>query len=983
MVIKHLSPQLEETAEYSNITLVVSHPWLQEAFMRLLQDAGITVSVMEAPEELLRDVDETVNIVMVDVMAYQSQYRHLFEMIRQKHPGVLIIALLSEHTAYHAGDVVWAGANGIVIKENADTELLPTLYNLLAGRRITKLSSHLLDAVKRCKALKQEEVSELIEKKKQEEKQSRFQLSRRSFLKASAATAAATGAIAANPWGTAMKALAEEKSAVDSSQERMVALSCRSNCFQSCMLNAHVRDGRLVKTSMRPYPEEDYSGCCLKGLSIVQRTYSPTRLKQPLRRVGERGGDQWEAISWDEAIAEIAAKFTQAQKTYGDQSLVVDSASGCYGLVHGVQGIINRFSHAVGATRINVCYDQATGYGTNRVIGGGVWLMGNEPADLLRAKAIFIWGSNPVYAQPQSWRFIAKAKRNGTKVICIDPIFSATANKSDEYIPITPGTDLLLILSMMRIVIEKNWLDQEYLKLKSTAPYLVRRDNGMLLRKSDFTSGLKPEEDDYYTWDQGKQKAVFAKEMTDPALEGTYTVNGVLVDTSYTLLKQRIMETEIEYTAEKTGISVEKIYELTDLYANSGASSIYTNYGIDHYQNGHLWGVCMALIGVLTGNIARPGCSVGGLYVNSSITFNYAQMYLGNSTGKMQNNVIPQTFIAQVFREQKLGDKPYPLKAMLTASSNPISNFAEQNQWFQDIIPNLDYWVVLETEMTDTARYADMVLPVAFWAEVNDLRSSYNNPFLSISEKAIEPLYECKSDLEIINLIAHAMGLQEFFPLWEDTEWIKVLLNLDLLKAMGITYDRLQEEKSIRTATLNGEPFVRGVNGFPTASGKAEIYCENPRPRTNYGQDLSAVWEKERLPYFKPPNEAWSENPLFAEYPLVFLQEHSRFRTHSQCYNVPMLKELDPEPVAKISRKDAEQRGIKNGDKVEVFNKRGKVVLRAVIDDAVNAGIVVIPKGWQREQFEEGCFQELTNTSSDPMACNFAYFDTLVNIRKR
>ncbi len=962
------------------IIVAVPNEWLQVPIIDLLSTQRETFIRLKSLPELYQKVKEIPScIVIIDIFDYKEDHLDIIKRLYRENPTLTLISLISRDKLSYVQDIDFSSSY-LVAKEAIDNELILAVAFARKDQLIIKNMAELLHQQKQLPTL----TKEVNHMEKENGHIFGRSFGRRTFLKGSAATAVvATGVAMANPGDTVIKALAAGDSAPGSSQEELFPLSCRSNCFQSCMLNAHVRDGKLVKTSMRPYPEDDYSGCCLKGLSIVQRTYSPTRLKQPLRRVGERGSDQWEVISWDEAIAEIAAKFKEIQNKYGDQALVVDTASGCYGLVHGVQGIINRFSHAVGATRINVCYDQALGYGTNRVIGGGVWLMGNETADMLRSKAIFIWGSNPVYTQPQSWRIIAKAQRMGAKVVCIDPIKSATAHKSDEYIPIVPGSDLLLTLCMMRIIIEKDWLDYDYLKFKSTAPYLVRKDNGKLLRKSDFTPDLSPEEDDYYVWDENTQSAALAKEMTDPALEGTYTVNGVEVDTSFTLLKERVMETDLDYTSEKTGISVEKIYELTDLYTHSGASSIYTNYGIDHYQNGHLWGVCIALMGVMTGNIARPGCSVGGLYVNSSITFNFIEMYLGGSTGKMQKDAIPQTFIGEVFREQKLFDTPYPLKAMITACSNSISNFAQQNQWFDDIIPNLDFWVVLETELTDTARYADIVLPVAFWAEVNDLRSSYNNPFLSISNKAIEPLYDCKSDLEIVNLIAHAMGLQEFFPLKDDTEWIKVLLNHDLVKAKGITYERLQEEVSIRTATSDGQPFVRGVNGWPTATKKAEIYCENPVPRTDFGQDLSEVWEKERLPYFKPPNEAWSENPLFKEYPLVYIQEHSRFRTHSQWYNVPMLKELDPEPLCKLSRKDAEARGIKDGDKVEVYNQRGKVVLRAIIDDSINAGILIIPKGWQREQFEEGCYQELTNTSSDLMACNFAYYDALVNVRKR
>lgn len=807
-------------------------------------------------------------------------------------------------------------------------------------------------------------------------------MTRRSFVKASAATTAVTGAVLANPWGSAMKMLAvEDETAKKGKGEEKVLSVCRSNCFQSCRLYAHVRDGKVVKTSPAPYLDEIYTGNCLKGLSLVQRTYSPTRIKYPMKRKGKRGEDKWERISWDEAISEIAEKFTEIQSKYGPRALALDTASGNYGLVHGIQGVINRLANSIGCTKINVCYDQAFGYGSNRVIGGGVWLWGNEPRTMLDAKNIIVWGSNPVQSQPQNWRILKEAKNLGAKVITIDPIFSSTANKSDEYIPITPGTDLMLVLAMLNNIIENELLDFEFVKTRTTAPFLVRRDNGKILRTSDFNPEIEEENDDYYVWDtEANQPALLKEAPADVAIEGSYTVQGIEVDTVFSLLKENVKEYTLEKASELTKIPKEKIEELTKLYCD-GPTTIYTNYGIDHYQNGHLWSFSAMIMASLTGNIARPGAGFTGLYV-MAIPINYADMYVTN--GMMADNRIPQHYFHKVVKEQKLFEEDYPIKGLLSHCSNSMSNFTDQNVWFNDILPNIDFSVVIDTEFTDTARYADIVLPAAFWFEVNDLRVAYNNPYILMQEKAIEPLFESKSDLEIVTLIARKMGLTEFFPEdCDDIYWIKKLLDSDTLRLMNITYERLQKEKVIRGEGSAEKPYIRGEKGFLTPTGRAQLYCENPMPRVDYGQDISDVIEKERLPYFKPPGEAWHENLLFKKYPLVFIQEHSRFRTHTQWFNVPMLRELDPEPLAKISPKDAESRGIETGDIVEVFNDRGKAVLKAEVNDAIMPGVISIPKGWQREQFIDGCFQELTSSISDPMAVNYAFFDSLVDVKKK
>lgn len=815
-----------------------------------------------------------------------------------------------------------------------------------------------------------------------EENKGGFKMSRRSFVKASAAATVAAGMMAsAQPWESRLKMLALNDNSVQPSEEKLFSSVCRSNCFQCCRLYAHVRDGKLVKTTPAPYLDDIYTGDCLKGLSLVQRTYSPTRIKYPMRRVGERGEGKWERISWDEAITEIAEKFKEIQAKYGPRALVLDTGSGNYGLVHGIQGVVNRLANSIGCTKLNVCYDQATGYGSNRVIGGGVWLWGNEPRTMLDAKNIFVWGSNPVNSQPQNWRILRQAQKKGAKVITIDPIFSATANKSDEFIPIVPGTDLMLVLAMLNYIISNGLIDAEFIKKRTTGPFLVRRDNGKVLRRSDFEPGLAAEEDDYYVWDSVAQQPVLLKQgPAEVALEGTFNVNGVEVDTVFTLLKKHVAQYTLDKASELTKIPVEKIEYLARTYVD-GPTTIYTNYGIDHYQNGHLWSFAAFIMACVTGQIAKPGAGFTGLYVQY-IPINYTNVYVTN--GNMAFGDLPQLYFHQVVKEQKFMGQPFPVKAILTMCSNSMSNWAQQNVWFTDILPNIEFFVVIDTEFTDTARYADIVLPAAFWFEVNDLRVSYNNPYILIQEKAIEPLYESKPDAEIMAMIGRKMGLGEFFPEhYTDEDWIQMLLDSDVLRQMNITYDRLKKEKVIRGEGSAEKPYIRGELYFLTPTGRAELYCENPQPRVNYGQDLSGVIEKERLPYFKPPAEAWKDHPLYQKYPLVFIQEHSRFRSHTQWFNTPMLKELDPEPLAKISRADAEARGIKTGDIVEVFNDRGKAVLKAEVNDAIPPGVIVIPKGWQREQFIEGCFQELTNTSSDPMAVNFAYFDCLVDVRKR
>ncbi len=827
-------------------------------------------------------------------------------------------------------------------------------------------------------------------------------ITRRSFLKSTGALAGAA-ALGGSALGISSLQVKDEAfAAAGEGEEQIFTTSCRANCFQACMLKGHVREGKLTYMSRGDFPEADeiYSGCCLRGLSMHERSYSQTRIKYPMRRAGERGSDQWERVSWEDAIKEISDKLKEIQGKYGPQSIAVDSATGNYAFLQGPYGPRSIFGNAIKGTLLNMCYDQAFGYGTNRVVGGGTWHYGNETKTMLDAKHILVWGANPVYAQPQTWRIAQFAKERGAKITCIDPMFSATAARSDEYIPTQAGSDLMVALAMLNAVVSADRIDEAYVKQYTTAPFLIRKDNGLILRRSDIEGGELASvrdaktlntpgamaKDPAYVWDEAVGAAALSSECKTPALEGQYAVNGIEVETVYSALKKRVAEYTIDRAVEESGIPAEKIEELVRIYVEEGPIFLYAIYGIDHYRNGHLWSQTMAILHALTNNLSRPGSSVSGFgaVLLDALPLNMKALMPPSMT--MGNPNLPQSAFAETVLSGKYKGKDYPIKAFIAASSNAVSNFADQNTWIDKVIPSLEYIVTCDTEFTDTARYSDMVLPVAFWTEVEDLRpAGYCNPFMVYCEKMIDPLHEAKPDTEIFALIAAQMGVEKDLPMRDPADWVDMLLDSEGLRKMGITPEKMREVKAIRGAGKPDQPVVRGYNGkpWPTPSGRVELYCEMPVPRVDYGQDWKAESAKERFPYFKPPTENWKGSELKKKYPLSYFQSHQRWRTHSQWFASKTLRELDPEPLVYLSRADAEERGIAEGDIVEVFNDRGYVVIKATITDAAPAGFLHIPKGWQRNQFIDGCYQNMTGSESDPMAVNFAFFDTLVDVRKK
>ncbi|MCI8367762.1 MAG: molybdopterin-dependent oxidoreductase [Eggerthellaceae bacterium] len=765
---------------------------------------------------------------------------------------------------------------------------------------------------------------------------------------------------------------------------------CRSNCMQSCRYAAHVRDGKIVRLEPAEYSQDLYRGSCLRGMSYMHRIYGSERIKYPMRRVDgtERGAGEWERISWDDAISEIADHFKETIETYGPTAVAFTLGTGNYGEMHGATGIFARLGNVMGVTSPAGIVDLATGYGIDRVLGTGLMYFANEAKSVLDSSHVVIWGSNPVHSAPQNWRWIQHAKEQGTQVLTIDPIKSATAHKSDVYVPIKPTTDGYLALAMARYIVENNLQNDDFIRNRTTAPLLVRRDTGLLLRKSDFEEvPVDPETqepiDEFYVWDAASNSAVLFDEAVDPALEGSFEVNGVEVDTSYSLLKNRLMEYSVDEAVTVTGVPKETIIELANLFANSRAVSVNISFGMDHYDNGYQSCWAIAILMALAGQLGRDGAGFTGIYLNTNLSLNIPGLWAAPGFKGMVSN-IPWTLFHEVVAKQEWEGGPFPVKAMLTAISNPASNWGASNGYFDDIVPNLDFHVVLDMEMTDTARYADMVLPVASFYEVEDFRKAHNFPYIVHQDQVIDPLYEAKSDVEIAGLIGRAMGHEDAFPAeYGFEEYARMLLSGPSVEAAGVSLDRLREEQYIELTPIPGKAGIVGRTQFPTVTGRAQLYTELPAPRLIYGQPTEERFAKEHLVYYQESTEVSENSEAAKKFPIVFIQEHTRWRTHSQWFNSPLLRELDPEPIFKISAQDAKERGIVDGDIVEVFNDRGKMVVKCVIDPSLPTGMSRMPKGWQRDQFIEGGYQELTYPLHDEWAVAASYSDARVDAKRR
>lgn len=814
-------------------------------------------------------------------------------------------------------------------------------------------------------------------------------LTRRSFLKT---TAAVAGAAALTGSAGAMTALAAEETEGQAG-ERIFHAVCAVNCnTQGCGLRVHVREGKAYKVTAKTdveIPEGVEGYCydrrpCLRGRSHVQWIYDPERIQYPLRRVDgtERGAGQWERITWDDAIAEIVTKFKGYIDEYGSRSIAVTRMWGNAGVVHGLYGAVPRFAHAMQATWLDDCLDIGAPTGNLRVVGeqyGG----NNSFWDVQNARTLVIWGANLTEVNAQSWYWATVAQEKGTKIVCIDPRYSITASKADVWVPIKQGTDSVLILGTIRHIIENGQSADDYLMKYSVAPYLVRADNGLFLRTSDVAASSEDstdataESNPVLVWDEAAGKAVPDGEALAPAMTGSYEVGGVRVSTAFELLKEQVSPYTLEKTSEITGVDEQTIRDLASYYVN-GPCATWITYGLDRYDNSHVVGHGWATLVALTGNygIQGGGCGLPASAKGGIMLLDVGWMVPG---GGRYSNTVPWLCLADVVKSGQFKGNPYPIKAILNVAGNPFSNHTQQKEFFEEVLPKIEFVVSHDLRMTDTCRYSDIVLPATHIFEHDDLNGS--GAWLQINEKAVEPMGEAKSNLELFNLLAEPLGIGEFFGRTASEVVEGAINGSAALASLGITYERLKKEKVVchlKPAYYDGVG-IRDFT-FKTPSKKLEFYQEKPVPRLDYGQtvDLS----KYRLPFESYPDEAWEGSPLHDKYPLVAYQEHSRWRVHGTFGNLPWLRELDPEPTVKLNPKDAERRGIVNGDLVVAFNDRGSVKLKAVIDAGLPEGMCNIPKGWQRDQFIEGGYQELTSRRLNPVTVNQSYSDVLVDVQK-
>jgi anaerobic selenocysteine-containing dehydrogenase len=813
-------------------------------------------------------------------------------------------------------------------------------------------------------------------------------VSRRTFLKGGAAAAGAIAGTALPVIQAPVRGAGRDYDVTPSLPvDRVVRTTCSPNCTGSCGQLAFVRDGVIVKVQQAAdYPDEVYSPRgCMKGLSYMNQIYGEDRITRPLIRDGERGSGRFREATWEEALDRVAGGLAEIGERWGWDSIHV------FGQVPG-SGYIQKGANYRACALLGMIHGTSFDFNGDLPMGMpitfGVQNAEHEAKDWANSRFLLLIGSNPLETRIPDVHFLFDAIERGARMVVVDPTFSPTAAKADAHLRIRPGTDAALGLALCRQVIEDGHMDVAFMQTYTDAPLLVRTDTGKRLRGTDLDPAAA--EATFVAWDAaagapfivGTERLGF-DEGIEPALEGTYRVtlaSGAAVEAvpGFVLVRRELDTWTPERAESVTDVPAELIIRLARAYGSTKPAAILMGGGGNHWYHGDLVGRAFGLLATLTGNVGRSGGGFSVYVGQYKVRVDVSPWW---SPGGQKAKVCPSIYFLRGRTETMHPDVPYPAQGwhgLFCTFANMFVQSMDLNR-LHETLAGLDLIVVVDHQMTETVRWADVVLPATTWYEKTDLTATPLHPFLQLQQAAIEPVGESRSELwmwrEIMRRLAPDLAA-EWFEVDEDAAIEQILAagGGPGGPTEGITLEMLRQGPVRLRVPDPDIPFVRQVEEkapFPPVSLPAPLEKTAafiPTRRIEAYKDEDRFVELgEAVPTWKPPFDDRVHDP--ATWPLTLLSPHSKWRIHSSYANNAWLAEIHGgKPEVFMSPDDASVRGVETGDLIEVANQRGSLQAWAHVTDAQRPGSVSLYEGWWPRQFAAGKgVNELTSSSVNPI----------------
>ncbi len=687
------------------------------------------------------------------------------------------------------------------------------------------------------------------------------------------------------------------------SETTIVRGACPQDCPDTCAFLYHVEDGRLVEVTGDPDHPMTRGVLCVKLKDYAEHHYNPDRLLHPLKRVGPKGSAQFEQITYDQALTEIKKRWTSIIDQYGSQAIMNHCYLGNQGTLNGLTSG-DAFFNRLGATIGEKCYCES-GSST-------AWIMtvgptgGLDVESLPYAKYIIVWAMNMMSTNLHAWPFILEAKKNGAKIVVIDPVRTRTAKQADWHVQIRPGTDGALALGMIHVIIAEDLVDHDYIE--------------------KYTLGFEE-------------------------------------------LKARAAAFSVERVADITGIPAEDIRRLAREYATTQPAAIREGVALERSPGG---GDAVRLVTCLPA-LVGAWRHVGGGAVEMPIwefPFNFEFLQRPDWIKPGTRVVNELDLGAALCGELKLDP---PLMSVFIHNSNPVSQQQNANKLIQGLQREDLFTVVSELFITDTARYADIILPATLQAEQYDLQVTWGHLYVMLNQPAIKPPGECLSNIDMFRRLAKTMGFNDEYWSMSNDELLMNMYDWDSPAMSGITLDKL---KKVGWMRLNvGAPDKRAPHAegnFKTPSGK----CEFKASAAANGNFIVPVWRNgydqmqpgtpvDPVPDYIPPTEVSGvDKDLSKRYPINLISPKPHAYLNSQYANEPVQQRRQGEQTVVMHPKDAASRKIANGDYVRVFNDRGAFEGKAELSDDVAEGLAVANLGYWPSLSRSGSAVNATTSSA-------------------
>lgn len=774
---------------------------------------------------------------------------------------------------------------------------------------------------------------------------SEAKMNRRSFLKATGAVGAAT-IVGGGGYQVLKDNVIQQSVAYGAEMDNyeMFTSSCSMECLH-CNLTAFVKNGKLIKVE----PSKDFNVTgCLRGISRSQWVNHEDRLKKPLLRTGKKGEGEFKEISWDEALNLIVEKINETKEKLGNNGLLLSTASGNMDAIkNSIAGSF--FEYLGGATRPDgsLCCSAVTA-AMNPIVG----FRYVDTRDTIRdSKYIICWGNNPVVTMQAYFKEYEEAMKNGARLVVIDPRYSETAARADEWIPILPSTDTALALGMLNIIIQENLIDREFLLSHTGAVYLVDT-NGELVRENS------EDLDSYLVYDVNR-KALVRHDTSgvQPALSKDEVPIPNGYTTVFDLIKAEVAQWTPEMTEKETDVPKGTIIRLAREYASNKPAMIIQNMsGAQRTEYGTYVSASQFYLALVTGNIGKEGagvCDAGGVT---------QLMKMGSPIKPPEStNKIPKIPVAKL-GESIVNSNPTEIGFWYIMTTSPMTQLPNTNM-ARKALEKVPFVVVADNLMTSTALYADLVLPVTTIFEDTSLMAGTRSHYIQLMEKAVEPPGEAKPDYWIFAELAKRFGFGQVFD-----KPIEDHINA-CLDGTGVTIEQLKKGP-IKPISGKYIPFNNGE--FRTSTKKAHFFAEEWKAK-----DYSPIVKYIRADEFIKNQES----ELVKKYPLMATQRKTARSIHASFGNLQWPLEVHGDkPIVLIHPKDAKARNITDGDYVKVYNDRGYHKAIANVTTHIKEGVVSLQNGWWEQQ--GGSSSHVTNDKIEVLGTGTTINNTLVEVNK-